>query len=130
MKAKYKTEHAGTIRVNSDSFTPIFIHVKIDNLGKLSLEIGKSMTLRVGVEDAEELMVLIGSALSEMKSKEWPSLDNEADVQIDRESQIHRARQAAVSTPGGKEKVKGQKHTTENSRIDPFEHCSNDPIKW
>lgn len=130
MTIKYKTEHAGTIKINSDSFTPMFIHAKVDNLGKLSLEIGKSMTLRVGVQDAEELMGLIDSALSKMKSKEWPSLDNEADAKSDRESQIHRARQAAVSPPCGKEKVTGQKHTTEDNRIDPFEQYSNDPVKW
>ena len=130
MTIKYNTESIGRIRVNSDSFTPIFIHAKIDNLGKMSLEIGKSMTLRIGVEDAEDLASLIESSLSKMKSKEWPSLENEAAAKSDRESQIHKARQAAVSPPCRKEKVKGQKYTTEDDKVDPFELYPNDPVKW
>jgi hypothetical protein len=108
---------------------------RVDNLGKISIGFGNSMSLRVNYSDAQEIMNLIGECTHLIKEQ---GLENKCDFPVcdaERElrEQRHRARRSAMEVPSMGSPAVNVKEASESQRVDPFDsvkEIANDPVEW
>jgi len=132
---EYKSTHVSSRTLRGESHPMMVVSGRVDNLGKISIGFGNSMSLRVNYSDAQEIMNLIGECTHLIKEQ---GLENKCDFPVcdaERElrEQRHRARRSAMEVPSMGSPAVNVKEASESQRVDPFDsvkEIANDPVEW
>jgi len=132
---EYKSTHVGLRSLRGASHPGMIVRARVDNLGKISIEFGNSMTLRVNYSDAQEIMNLIGECTYLIKERglenkcDFPACDTERQLR----EQKHSARRSAMEVPRMGLPGETNKEFSEIQKVDPFDsvkEIANDPVEW
>jgi len=132
---EYKSKHVGSRTLRGESHPGMIVSTRVDNLGKISIDFGNSMILRVNYSDAQEIINLIGECTCLIKEQ---GLENKCDFPMgssERElrEQKHKARRSAMEVPAMGNPSIDMKELGEIQRVDPFDNMkeiANDPVEW
>ena len=132
---EYKSTHVGSRSLRGESHPGMVVRARVDNLGKISIEFGHSMALRVNYSDAQEIMNLIGECTYLIKEQ---GLENKCDFPVcDTERQLreqkHSARRSAMEVPDMGYPGVDMKELDEIQKVNPFDgvkEIANDPVEW
>ena len=133
--SEYKSKYVGSRTLQGESHPGMIVSARVDNLGKISIDFGNSMMLRVNYSDAKEIMNLIGECTSLIKEQ---GLENKCDFPVcdmERElrEQTHRARRSAMEVPTMGSPRVSVEDMSESQKVNPFDgvrEIANDPVEW
>ena len=130
---EYKRKHIGMISLNSESHPGMVVQASVDNIGKVIIELGNSMTVRVNYSDATRIINLIEDCTSLLTAE---GLHNKSDFPIcntekELRENVLRARRSAMEVPVvSGSNTDNVRKLSQMQRVDPFDSESelgNDP---
>jgi len=132
---EYKRKHVGMRSLRAESHPGMVVKGSVDNIGKIQIEFGNSMTLRMNYSDAIEVMNLLEDCASRIKEE---GLEHKCDIPVcDTEKALRentlKARRSAMSAPSMGVPENSEKKLSEMQGVDPFDpgrELGNDPRKW
>jgi hypothetical protein len=132
---EYKSKHIGERSLWAESHPGMVVTALVDNLGKVSIKFGNSMTLRVTCSDARKINCLIEECIQSLELDGLGDKDDYPACETAKEQRenAHRARRSAMEVPSMGLPGETNKAFSENQRVNPFDgvkEIGNDPVEW
>jgi len=132
---EYKSKWVGSRSLRCDEHPGLSVIARVDNIGKVSIQFGNSMNLRIDHADTKELAGLLEECANILKLEglEHRSSYPSSRFALEQREITHRARRSAMEVPAMGSPHVAVEETSESQRVNPFDdkqEIGNDPIEW